>query len=272
MKKILILIIIPDLKDDYSTNLWIEGIKNYNINWINPKFELKAIQIYRRWIIGYNYWKKIINKNDNIDIFFIRTSYILNQPYEIHNNIITIKYNEKYGHIIYKTLKCLELFQNKYDYIVRTNVNTFIDLTKLNQFIQTLNNTNVFTSPFWEGGNYPFGYFILISNDIANHIISHNLIEEWKYKDLADDYELTKIILKKYDYYILDDCDKPYTQSKKVNKYGIRFNADDIGESSNVIIDRISNAPNSIFLYRIKNISDYEYIKVYDYIMKKIDK
>lgn len=272
MKKILILIIIPDLKDDSSINLWNEGIKKYNTNWTNPNIELKTLQIYRRWIIGYNYWKKLVNKNDNIDIFFIRTSCILNQSYKINDDIITFKYNEKCGHIIYKTLKSLEIFQNKYDYIIRTNVNTFIDLHNLNKFIQTLNTTNIFTSLFWEGGSYPYGYFILISNDVANHIISHGLIEEWKYKDLADDYELTQIILKKYDYYILDNCDKPYTQNKKVNKYGIRFNADEIGESSDVIIDAINNAPDSVFLYRIKNISDNEYIKVYDYVMKKIDK
>lgn len=289
MKKIVILIIMPDIKSDkskpnkkFTDEEWNNAVNFWSSNQTNncviypteDGCDKSQISMLQRWALGYIYWQKIISqsKYKNIDFYFIRSDYQLNKDNEIINNHMTVYYDESFGHIIYKTFKSLEILQNKYDFFIRTNVNTVIDLDNLNKFIENINDTNIFTSPFWEGGSYPYGYFILISNDIANHIISHGLIEKWKYNDLPDDYELTQVILKKFNYYILDDCDKPHTQSDKVNKYGIRFNADDMGESSDVIIDAINNAPDSIFLYRIKNISDNEYIKVYDYVMKKIDK
>ncbi len=271
MKKILILIIIPDLKDEKHINMWNNSLKFVYSDSLN----MNTVQsIFERWAIGYLYWNKLISLYENIDIYFIRTDKRLDGLYKIENNIITFKYEYNYGHIIYKTIMSMKLLQNKYDIIIRTNLNTIIDLDNLNKCIDKLEPNGIFTSPFWEGGNYPYGYFILISNDVANHIISHGLLDKWKYNDLPDDYEITQIILQKYNYYILDGCDKPMGPINNINKYGVKFN--DNSESSNIIIDIIKKIPESVFLYRIKNISDNEYIKVYDYIYnhinKKIDK
>ena len=107
----------------------------------------------------------------NVDVYFLRTDYRLsNETHTINDNIINIKYtyNYNYGHILYKTLFALKILEKEnYDFVVRGNINTIIDINMLYQFSQTLPTTNVFTSPFFEGNNYPYGYFILLSKDIV---------------------------------------------------------------------------------------------------------
>jgi superfamily II DNA or RNA helicase len=54
------------------------------------------------------------------------------------------------------------LQEYNFDYFVRGNANTLMDIQSLSDFSQTLPNTNVFTSPFWEGNSYSYGYFMMI--------------------------------------------------------------------------------------------------------------
>jgi FkbM family methyltransferase len=281
MKKIVILVILPDIKlKNKETNLKNDIDWENDVEWANsiyfsgvqdPESEEK-----KRWAIGYVFWKKQIkmfSMLQNVKVYFIRTKYTLQEgSYEINDNIITFGYNKIYGNIIYKTIKAIEMFRNDYDYIVRGNLNTVIDINALNKALQLLPSNNIFTSPFWEGNSYPFGHCYIISKDIADYLIESNIVfddnNRWCTEDTADDYEITQIILKKYNYYALSGCDEPLKDKKsRVNKYGIRFIDGGISEK---MIYNIKMSDDKVFLYRLKMISDKKYFLVYKYLIRHI--
>jgi hypothetical protein len=67
----------------------------------------------------------------------------------------------------------------------------------------------------------------------------------------------------------MPNCDKPLTNKpiSKINNNGIRtFNT----ETSDQIINNIKNAKDSIFVFRIREIADSNYIKLYKFIIEYI--
>jgi FkbM family methyltransferase len=275
-----ILLIIPDIKSENCINRWNDNVKWAEDNYNRYPNNDDIADIGKRWAIGYIAWKNLIRYNtfiENIKVYFIRTdSRIKDTPVLIKDNIINIYFDNNHGHIIYKTLIAYKLLKSKYDFFIRGNINTIIDIYTINKLFISLPKYSVFTSPFWEGGSYPFGYFMLISNDIACYLteidLNHN--SRWFLESTADDYELSNIILKKYDYFNLDGCDLPWksVNNKKPeisikNKYGIRFVDTESIES---IKEQISQSDSSIFVYRIRNNSDKKYISIYIYLLKHI--
>jgi len=281
MKKTVVLIIVPDFKNYDDVKNWEE-----NVNWAYEKYnsyplnEDVSVSIEKRWAIGFIVWNKLIDylRIDNlVDVFFIRTDYRLNEEYKIEDKHISIRFDNQYGHIIYKTLISMDIVKNKYDYIVRGNLNTIIDINYLSMFVQILPNNSVFTSPFWEGRDYPFGYFYLISNDVVNHLVQQNKQRRWFTEDTADDYELTRVILKKYKHCVIRGCDQPWVSVKhnkpaitNLNSCGIKFDGGEKGEKSEIIINSIKNSNKTLFLYRIKKICDNKYFSVYKFLIKHI--
>ena len=279
MKSLACLIILPEFKDDNHIQRWDE-----NLEWANAMYDKYPIQIdenidyEKRWAVGYVAWKKMLkfNTNPNIKVFFVRTDYrIRYKEYKVDDDIISVGFNNSHGHIIYKTIIGFKILKD-YDFVVRGNVNSIVDIYELYNFLEPIRTDNVFTSPFWEGGSYPFGYFMLLSKDIVNYLSEIDVESDKRFltEDTADDYELTNIILKKYIHIILYNCDSPQKSItdplpiiSKVNKYGIRFLDT---EPSNDIITQIKNSEDSIFLYRIKAISDKNYISVYKSLIKHI--
>jgi FkbM family methyltransferase len=279
MKTLACLLILPELKDINHVTRWEE-----NVQWANtiynqyPYPDTSTIDIEKRWALGYVAWQRLIdyNKNSNIKIYFVRTDYRLERDsYAIENNIITVGFSSSYGHILYKTLIGFKILSD-FDFVVRGNINTIIDIFSLYEFIKPIRTTNVFTSPFWEGGDYAFGYFILLSKDIVSYLANVNITDDprWLSEDTADDYELSRLILKKHIQIMLFDCDVPWTNVSapkpiitKRNKYGIRF--DDM-DTSSTILNELKIVPDSVFLYRIRNLQDKQYIPVYKQIIKHI--
>ena len=277
LKKVAVLIILPDIKSDNDINTWNNALnKAYELYNLYP--ENQSISTIERWAIGYVAWKKIINmlQLNNVDVYFLRTDVrLIDQPYKIEDNIINIRYNSNYGTIMYKTIFALKLLeQHKYSYYVRGNLNTIIDIYTLSNFVQLLPTHNIFTSPFYEGNSYPFGYFILISNDIAQYLINVSLESRLFTEDTADDYEISNIILKKFKYCILDGCEIPLSNNTMsesiVNKYAIHFCRNNVIEPTNIIIQKIKKSNNSIFLYRLKELIDNDYVNVYNVLIKHI--
>ena len=131
-----------------------------------------------------------------------------------------------------------------------------IDINSINKFVQLLPQNEVFTSPFWEGGNYSFGYFMLISNDILNYLIKQKKQYRWFNEDTADDYELTMVIIKKYKHFVIPGCDSPWVSVNhnkplisNLNQGGLRFNGG-IGDNSEIIINNI-------------NMISYDFLRIY---------
>lgn len=282
LKKTVILLIMPEFKVLDDIIRWENNVQWAHLNYDKyPLDESQVISTEQRWAIGYIAWKKLIEcfyMIDNVKVYFIRTDYRLTDaPYKIENDIISVKFNYNFGHIIFKTIIGYKIFNGDCDYIVRGNINAIIDINYINKITQHLPDKCLFSSPFWEGGSYAFGYFIIISCDIAEYLSQinlHDTTNRWFNEDTADDYELTNIILKKYNYFIIEGCDKPLISTyhpkppiSMVNKYGIRF--DDNSLSIN-IIENIKKSNDTVLLYRIRNIKDNKYFTVYKFIIKHI--
>ena len=239
---------------------------------------------YQRWAIGYVFWKKLVKyvNSQNVHVYFIRTDFRVKEQDIIldDDNFIGMCYDKPCGELMYKTLAALKLFETNtathYDYVIRGNLNAIIDIYTLNNYVQSLPTTNVFGSPFWEGGVYPFGYFFIISRDIVKYLtaIDFNSVPDWSYKPLADDYTLTMLILKSFNYYIMCASDIPWINTSMpkppistINEYGIRFynsyHVDDI-------ISTIKTSSNSIFVYRLWHNADKRYIKLYKFLLNHI--
>lgn len=276
MKSLACLLILPEFKDNDHIERW-----NTNLEWASKAYidsEITDVDIEKRWAIGYLAWKKILqhNTNPNIKVFFVRTDYRLEfGKHTIENDIISVGYDKSYGHIIYKTLAAFKLLNN-FDFVVRGNINTIIDIYTLYNYVQSMRTDHIFTSPFWEGGDYTFGYFMLFSKDIVEYLNSINIEENSRIftEDTADDYEISRFILTKYSHTILSGCDSPWKNTSdvkpeitKINKCAIRFLDTEI---STEVIKSIRECPDSIFLYRVRLLSDKKYISTYKVLVKHI--
>ena len=280
MKKTAILVILPEFKTENDIFRWEENVKwafeKYDLE---PAYENYEVSIEQRWALGYVIWRKLVeylNLDEIVKVYFTRTDFRL-EELKIQDDIISVPFDKPCGHIIHKTLVSLEAIKDEYDYIVRANCNAIIDLYQLSKFVQNLPNGSVFTSPFWEGGSYPFGYFFLISNDIANFLIDYQNHDRWYTENTADDYELTKVILTKFNYYVIPGCDDPWISTShpkpiisNINKCGIKFDGGQVGEKSELIIEELKKSEKSIFVHRIKKISDNKYVSVYKFLIRHI--
>ena len=89
-----------------------------------------------------------VNTHKNIDSYFV--TYRENQinKIEVENDIIYVKGQEGMLNILYKTLKAIEYLTTlkKYDYVIRTNISTFLHLNKIyNIFLNNVSRHNVYS-------------------------------------------------------------------------------------------------------------------------------
>jgi FkbM family methyltransferase len=279
MKTLACLLILPEFKDINHVTRWEDNLKwAKNIYNEYPYPDTSNIDIEQRWALGYVAWNRLIeyNKNTNIKVYFVRTDYRI--PFGNHtveDNIISVGLKSPRGHILHKTLVAFKIL-SEFDYVVRGNINTIIDIFSLYEFLKPIRTVNIFTSPFWEGGDYAFGYFILLSKDIVNYLATVSITDDprWLTQDTADDYELSRLIIKKYIRIMLSGCDAPWSNPNdkkpvmtKQNTYGIRF---EDNEDSSTILNQLKDVPDSVFLYRLRSIQDKKYIPVYKQIVKQI--
>jgi Glycosyl transferases group 1/Glycosyl transferase family 2 len=84
------------------------------------------------------YHYKNYEKYDNIDYYYITLDPDLEQEYIIKDHDLIIKGTESYiPGILDKTLFALNLFKNKYNYFVRSNISTIIDVDNLTNYLNT---------------------------------------------------------------------------------------------------------------------------------------
>jgi hypothetical protein len=85
--------------------------------------------------------RKYIHKFAEVESYFIQMRENQTQELVIENDIIYVKGEEKYLNILYKTIKSIEyLFGKKnYDFLIRTNISTFINIPKLLEYFKCMN-------------------------------------------------------------------------------------------------------------------------------------
>ena len=190
-------------------------------------------------------WKKYMNKHINIKCYFIEFNNNIDKNIILDeiNNTILIKGNESYiPGILDKTIKSIQyiISQNiEFNYILRTNLSTFVVLDKLYNYL--LNN------PIDYGG--PLG------------IIS-NLPEYKKYIDKIDETNrffpsgtgilMSKIVINKLlenipDYIFIDDLSIGFALSRY-----FKFNVLERQDFINKIKNKKIIEKNNLFLYRCK--------------------
>ncbi|MDD4938234.1 MAG: hypothetical protein PHX34_04460 [Candidatus Shapirobacteria bacterium] len=145
-----------------------------------------------------NAFKQVLLSNvknfDYVDLYFVYGStYPKTKLVSIGNGNVNIfsKYNETFENMINKTIdafKALSIVQQKYDYIIRTNMSTLFDFEKLLEFSKQLSPSALFCGPFIGINKKPYisGTCILMTPDIMQYIIKNeNLINKSLNEDIA---------------------------------------------------------------------------------------
>lgn len=132
--------------------------------------------------------QRYVHKHNNVDSFFVKFNNLQNEDIIINDDIISVKGEEFYLNILYKTIKSFELLlSNNYDFFIRSNISTIIDIEKLICYLENIPRTN-----FYGGSTYklqwldpPFGIIdetyrgltfvkgtnIILSTDLVNNIV-----------------------------------------------------------------------------------------------------
>lgn len=140
---------------------------------------------------------KYVNKFSHITTYYVAFKKLNNRVYEINGNIIYLNGAETYiPGILDKTVKALKLLteNNNYDYIIRSNISTVINLDKLTELITNVKDTNIygtgrFIFPFYSENNldstqFASGTSIILDKISLNYLL--NNVSKLRY-DIIDD-------------------------------------------------------------------------------------
>lgn len=108
-------------------------------------------------------YNKLFENNKDINYYFIQFRKEQNNDVEIENDFIYVKGQEHILNIMEKTIKALDYLintlNNKYDYIIRTNMSTIINIKNLLQFLSIQENKSMYCGGdilclMWIDNNY----------------------------------------------------------------------------------------------------------------------
>lgn len=92
--------------------------------------------------------KRYIHSNDLIDYYFVTCKENMNSELEVIDDIIYIKSCENYMTILEKTIIAfnylINIQNNNYDYVVRTNVSTLINYKLLIKYLESIPRDNIY--------------------------------------------------------------------------------------------------------------------------------
>jgi hypothetical protein len=152
----------------------------------------------------YDIHKEHYSNYQNVDTFYIKLSEEIDTPYKLEGNILYVKGRECWiPGILEKTLRAFEYFKEdilngKYDYIIRGNINTLIDIKRLTE--ELIENPIKFyggghkrtlgwlgggiTDDTWYGTEYIEGTSIIFSPQAIIYILDNEHLIK---KDIIDD-------------------------------------------------------------------------------------
>jgi len=135
--------------------------------------------------------QKYVHKHNDVDSFFIKFDNLQNDDIVINDDIISVKGEELYLSILDKTIKSFELLlSKKYDYFIRTNISTIIDIEQLICYLENMPRTNFYGGSrmnrlqwydppagisdrrYW-GLMYFVGFNIILSTDLVKNIVTN---------------------------------------------------------------------------------------------------
>ena len=156
--------------------------------------------------------RSYFHKFKNVTSYFIDFRKDQQEDILIKDDFIYVKGEDTYLNITYKTIKALEYALNHihFDYVIRTNMSTLINIPKLYDYCLTLPKTNVYTSGHmlnlqWldrKGGIkdkslfgtlFASGTSIIMSKDVVDTMIEHQTKIRY---DIVDDVAIGVFISK----------------------------------------------------------------------------
>jgi hypothetical protein len=205
-------------------------------------------EVYNKMV---NIHRCYINNFEDTTTYFIQMRELQKENVEINDDFIYVNGKETLLNIMHKTIESMDYLFNvlgcKYDYILRTNISTIVNIPKLKDYCSGLPKKNVYTG--WSilnlnwldynsgvvdnslfGTEYASGTCIIISQDVALHILKNK--KNIRY-DLVDDLSLGLYIktyinealknLHKCKLHNYEEVNKIYTPEKEINKDVIIF-------------------------------------------------
>lgn len=141
------------------------------------------LNIYEKFI---HMWLQYMNSHEHIKSFFIFGDGVDGSPVEEENNVIRFPIKETYiPGILQKTIAAFQYIDEnyEYDYILRTNLSSFIILDRLYQYVQ--NNEHIMYGGV-SGGEFISGSGILMSKECNKMVLKNrNDINEFVIDDVA---------------------------------------------------------------------------------------
>jgi hypothetical protein len=152
-------------------------------------------------------------KSTTFSFYFTQFREEQEAPIVLEQNTIYVKGKEAYLSILDKTIKAIQFINtiDQYDFLIRSNTSTVIDINNLNKFVLMLPQTNIFCGGMFlkfhlMGINFNFyqGTGIIFSKDVIDFICSntdklnYSIIDDLAFGLFVNQYCSDKVVTKEY--------------------------------------------------------------------------
>jgi len=163
-------------------------------------------KIYDQFIL--KYWKKFSEylkiHHKNVKLFYIFGSIPIDDLNLPKEDVLMFDMKESYDNILKKTIESFKYINNnlEYDYVIRTNLSTFIhikNLFKVIEIIDNLNKPKIYAGPLIINHETKHKFISGISMIFSKLAVKENILENYEKLDLhpySDDCELGKLFKK----------------------------------------------------------------------------
>ena len=157
---------------------------------------------------GRKIWKKYMNVNPNIKVFFVYGK--LEKPLldvNTEHDLIYPEIEENYPLLIKKNMEAMKYIQSTYDYtyLIRTNLSTFWDFFNLEKHLSVLPTQNCYSGTFYP--TFISGTDIILSKDNVSKLLDNEkLINE----QLPDDVAIGNVLKEKLNVDMTNKSDLMY--------------------------------------------------------------
>jgi hypothetical protein len=214
-------------------------------------------KIYDQYIL--KYWKRLSEyiklNHQNIKLYYLFGDIDIDDLELPEEDVLKFNIKESYDNIMLKTIEGLKYIQSNYDYdyVLRTNLSTFLHIDnflKILQYLDTLNSNEIYAGPLMINHEMKHKFISGTSMIYSRDSIENNLLKNYNTLDFtpySDDFELGKLYKKK-----ITDLTKYYDKLVYLSDYDYdkneyNFSDDDKQKLVNNIKEK------DLYIFRSKN-------------------
>jgi hypothetical protein len=220
--------------------------------------------------------RKYIHNYKNVEVYFVESCFQHNDPVFIENDMASVRINEDNTTILFKTIATMEclnrVHRRHYDFVIRTNISTIIDIPKMVCLLEKYKNIDFLYAGdlagiYIQDNHYWFalGTCIILSQKLAIKMIDE---KEKFVHSLPDDVA--------FGVFTTNYCPKAYDNNLKMSSFV--YYISDLPSKMNATLEEFidfANKNNNIFdfiCYRNKTNNRFEDAKIMDYIYRHVIK